>query len=387
MKITHIRTTPLFLAFKQPYHWAQGINEGTEVVLVEVESDAGVTGIGEAAATPSAAIVEALIRTLAPSYIGRSPFDMARLAQTAYQTHVGAIGVGGAQRFVNQGFAGLELALWDLIGKAKGEPVHRLLGGAMHDTIGYFAFPQGETAAEVADAARAAVQAGFPVIYVKIGRDRDLDIEIAAQVRAAIGSRRLRLDANEAWDVLTAVDMIRRLAPFEPEFIEQPVSSRKLDAMVQVRSACDVPLAADQINYTTGEVYQVCVRRAADVIVLGLHEAGGILEFRKAAAIAEAAGVNLCVHGIFESGITTCASNQTAATIPNLDDGNQIMWQLLAEDVIATPALTPVAGRLPVLNGPGLGFELDRDAVARAAERYRRRVQSGASCTSAPTQR
>ena len=374
MKITRIRTTPLFLAYKQSYHWAQAVNEGTEVVLVEVESDVGITGVSEAAGTPNAAIVSELIQTLAPHYIGNSPFDMARLAERAYQARVGSIGVGGARRFANQGLAGLELALWDLIGKAKGEPVHRLLGGAVHDTIGYFAFPQGETAAELADAARAAAEADYPVIYVKVGRGRELDIEIAREVRAAIGSRRLRLDANEAWDVLTAVDMIRRLAPYEPEFVEQPVPSLELEALVQVRNAVGVPLAADQVNFTPGEVYQTCLRKAADVIVLGLHETGGILEFRKAAAIAEAAGLNVCLHGIFESGITTCASNQAAATIPNLDDGNQIMWQLLEEDLISAPDLTPVAGRLPVVGGPGLGFELDRDAVARAAESYRRRA-------------
>ena len=211
------------------------------------------------------------------------------------------------------------------------------------------------------------------MVYVKIGRGRDLDIEIAREVRAAIGTRRLRLDANEAWDVLTAVDMIRRLAPFEPEFIEQPVSSLKLEALVQLRGAIEVPLSADQANFTPGEVYQTCIRKAADLIVLGLHETGGILDFRKAAAIAEAAGLDICLHGIFESGITTCAANQTAATIPNLDDANQIMPQLLAEDLVSAPDLTPVAGRLPVFDGPGLGFELDRDAVARAAERYRRR--------------
>ena len=374
MKITAVRTTPLFLAYRQPYHWAQGINEGTEMVLVEVDSDEGLTGIGEAAATPNAAAVEALIRALASSYVGCSPFDMARLAERAYQANIGSIGVGSARRFANQGLAGLELALWDLVGKAGGEPVHRLLGGAVHDSIGYFAFPQGETPAELAETARAAAEADYPVIYVKIGRGRDLDVEIAGQVRAAIGSRRLRLDANEAWDVLTAVDMIRRLTPFEPEFIEQPVSSLNLEALVQVRNAVDIPLAADQVNFTPGDVYQTCVRKAADVIVLGLHETGGLLEFRKAAAIAEAAGLDICLHGIFESGITTCAANQAAATIPNLDDGNQIMWQILAEDLVSAPDLTPVAGRLPVLDGPGLGFELDRDAVARAAEAYRRRA-------------
>ena len=113
------------------------------MVLVEVESDEGLAGIGEAAATPNAAAVEALIRALASSYIGSSPFDLARLAARAYRANVGSIGVGSARRFANQGLAGLELALWDLIGKAKDEPLHRLLGGGVHDSIGYFAFPQG----------------------------------------------------------------------------------------------------------------------------------------------------------------------------------------------------------------------------------------------------
>jgi muconate cycloisomerase len=96
---------------------------------------------------------------------------------------------------------------------------------------------------------------------------------------------------------------------------------------------------------------------------------------RKAAAVAEAAGLNICLHGVYESGITTCASNQVAATVPNLDDGNQIMVQLLAEDIVASPPLATMDGRLPVLDGPGLGFELDRDAVIRAAERWRQRSE------------
>ena len=76
---------------------------------------------------------------------------------------------------------------------------------------------------------------------------------------------------------------------------------------------------------------------------------------RKAAAVAEARGLNICLHGVYESGITTCASNQVAATIPNLDDGNQIMVQLLAEDIVASPSLATMDGRLPVLEGPGSG--------------------------------
>ena len=117
--------------------------------------------------------------------------------------------------------------------------------------------------------------------------------------------------------------------------------------------------------------YDICRNRAADVIVLGLHETCGVVRFRKAAAVAEAAGVNICLHGVFETGITTCASNQVAATITNMDDGNQIMWQLLAEDIVTSPNLVPKDGALPIVDAPGLGFELDRDAVARAAKSYR----------------
>jgi muconate cycloisomerase len=106
--------------------------------------------------------------------------------------------------------------------------------------------------------------------------------------------------------------------------------------------------------------------------VLGLHEAGGIGRFRQAAAVAAAAGLNICLHGLYETGITTCASNQVGATLSNLDDGNQYMNDLLSEDIITRPNLSLHNGTLPVLSGPGLGFELNWDAIARAEEAHRR---------------
>ena len=138
-----------------------------------------------------------------------------------------------------------------------------------------------------------------------------------------------------------------------------------------------IPIAADQTAYMPDDNFALVQARACDVIVLGLHETCGVVRFKKAAAVAEAAAVNICLHGVFETGITTCASNQVASTVGNMDDGNQIMVQLLAEDVVAAPLLATMDGRLPVLEGPGLGFELDRDAVARAAERYRARAVEG----------
>ena len=370
MKITGVRTTPLRVLFKTPYHWALGVDEGADVVLVEVDTDAGITGIGETMGQPSAAATLAMLDAAAPRMVGEPASDIARLTTDA---RAAMMGCGATPRYASQSVTGLDMALWDVAGKAVEQPVHRLLGGAVRDHVSYFAFPQGESSTALAAAAAAGAAEGYPVIYFKIGRGEDIDIANVAAVRAAIGDRRMRVDANESWDTLTAIRMIRKLAAYDVEFVEQPTPSDSIAALAHVRAAVDVPIAADQCAYSPAEVFEVCRRGAADVIVLGLHETGGLLRLRNAAAVAEAAGVNICLHGVYETGITTCAANQLAATLSNLDDGNQIMWQLLTEDIVASPDLTPLAGRLGIIDGPGLGFELDRDAVARAAERWRAR--------------
>ena len=371
MKITEVRTTPLHVLFKTPYHWALGVDEGADVVLVEVETDAGLTGIGESMGQPSAAAVLALIEAAAPRLLGQPAADIARLTAEA---RLAMMGCGATPRYASQSVTGLDMALWDVAGKAVGQPVHRLLGGAVRDHISYFAFPQGGTADELAAEAATAAKAGYPVIYFKVGRGEAVDMANVAAVREAIGERRMRVDANESWDALSAIRMIGKLAPFDVEFVEQPTPSSSIAALAHVKAAVDVPIAADQCAYSAAEVLEVCRLCAADLIVLGLHETGGLLALRSAAAVAEAAGINICLHGVYETGITTCAANQLAATLPNLDDGNQIMWQLLTEDIVATPDLTPSAGRLGIIDGPGLGFELDRAAVARAADRWRTRT-------------
>jgi L-alanine-DL-glutamate epimerase-like enolase superfamily enzyme len=241
--------------------------------------------------------------------------------------------------------------------------------------VEYFGFVQGDTPAELAEHARDLAKAGFKVLYVKVGRGDDLDIAIVSEIRKAVGSKiRLRLDANEVWDMLTARRMLEKLKPFDPEFIEQPVPGRLgSEGPSRLRAVTDIPIAADQTAYSADDIFELCRNRAADVIVLGLHETCGVARFRKAAAVAEAAGVNICLHGVFETGITTCAANQVAATLSNMDDGNQIMWQLLAEDIVVKPTLVPENGALLISDLPGLGFDLDRDAVARAEEAYRTR--------------
>jgi len=368
MKIAAIRTTPLALAYREPYHWAGRVDYAAAVVLVEVETDDGLVGVGESVSAFPAEGTVAALQGVAPLFIGQPAFDIERLVTAA--RHLGSFNhTPWAANFV---LAGLEMALWDVLGKAAGWPAHRLLGGAVRDSVDYFGFVQGDTTDELAEDARDLAAAGYGVIYLKVGRGEAADFANTAAVRDVIGDRRLRLDPNCAWSVGEAIHMIGRLAEFAPEWIEQPTPLMSIAAMRQVKETVNVPIAADQSVFTPADVYEICRQRAADAIVLSPHEAGGFINFAKAAAIAEAAGVAVCLHGQGVSGVTDAAQHQLGLRTANLTDGNQIMHQLLVEDLVTAPDLTPVQGKLGLFEAPGLGVELDRDAVARAAELYRR---------------
>jgi len=375
LKITEVRTRPLLVPYTSPYHWAQGVIDGAMVILVEVETDEGLKGYGESIGTPSAEGIQSFINLAGAICVGRSPFENAQLMAEAYHALFQALGTCSSPRFGGQVLAGLEMALWDLAGKATGLAVHELMGGAVRDEIQYFGFAQGETAAQIAAEAKILAESGCEVIYFKVGRGDALDIAIARQVRAAIGPhKRLRMDPNEHWSPVHAARMIRRMSDFDVEFIEQPTNCESVAALAQVRANSPVAIAADQLVFTPYDAYNVCRENAADLIVLGLHETGGLLRFSKVAHIAEAAGIDICIHGLYETGITTCAANQVAATIPNLDDGNQYMNHFLEWDIVKSPDLSLQNGRLPVLKGPGLGFELDWDAINQASDLYNKQL-------------
>lgn len=372
MKITTIKTTPLLVPHFKPYHWAWGVVHGSCVILVEVHTDTGIVGYGESIASPVPQAIAAYLRQAGEVCIGQSPFANARLIAMAHQRLFKAVGTGSAPRFGAQVLAGLEMALWDCMGKAADRPVHELLGGAVREEIAYFGFAQGESAAEIAADARHLQQAGFDVIYFKLGRGDALDLQIASSVREALGpAHRLRADPNEQWAPDHALRMARKLVEFDVEVIEQPTHCESIPALAQVRTRSPIAISADQSVFSPYDAFNVCSRQAADLIVVGVHETGGLLKWCKVAHIAEAAGVNICIHGLKqETGITTCASNQVAATIPNLDDGNQHMTRFLAWDIVKQPDLTPKNGRLGVINRPGLGFELDWDNVERAKHAF-----------------
>ena len=371
MKIKSVGVTSLRLPLKLPYIWSQGVEDAFHVNLIAMEAEDGTIGYGETTTAPDATAQARVLDKIGRRLVGTSVFDIAASWADSYRALFLTFG-GNMPRYANQLQSGIEMAALDLQGKLLGRPVWDLLGGQRRRDVGYFYFLQGENPEEIAADAAHAAKIGEPVIYLKVGVGTDHDRQAVRLVREAIGDARLRLDANEAWDVSTAIRRMTEFAPYGIEYIEQPTTSRSIEALRRVTERAPIAIGADQAVFTLDEVWRTCATGAADMIAVGPREIGGLRGTMKAAAICEGAGLNLCIHSSMTTGITTCAEHHVGRAIPNLDDGNQIMWQLLREDIVESPGLTPVKGRLALEGKPGLGFTLNEDAVARAAELFRK---------------
>ena len=263
-----------------------------------------------------------------------------------------------------------------LLGRARPDarrPDNVFFGGRVRDEVDFFGFVQGDTAEQLGVHARELASLGHEVLYVKLGRTARDDEECVAAIREAIGpDRLLRIDPNEAWSVGEAVERIRRLEPFGIDWVEQPVPAGNVKGLAHVRRSVGTKIAADQAVFTTRQLLEVLREEAADVVVQGAHDAGGLLPFRQQATIAAAHGVDVNRHAFMETEVSFLANLQVASTIPNLTTGNQAMHQLLAERLVKEPLPLLEAGRARVPETPGHGFEIDLDAVGVAHERWQR---------------
>ncbi|MBA2331780.1 MAG: mandelate racemase/muconate lactonizing enzyme family protein [Actinobacteria bacterium] len=360
MRITAVTATPLEIPLARPFHWRSGVQVCAPLVLFTVETDEGATGYGESICEDTAAVVS-YGNLMARAFVGRSPGDVEAI--------LGELWREGRWRFYphwsQQIASGIEVACWDALGKALGVPASTFLGGRVRDEVDFMAFPQGDTAEELAADAAALAEEGHRVVYLKVGRAGRDDEEIVAAVREAIGPEPLlRVDANEAWDVPGAVDAIRRLEAYDLDWVEQPIAAGNVSGLAWIRGAVATKIAADQAVFTSHELRVVLEQDAADAIVIGSHETGGIWRLRQLAHLAETYGIPVNRHACVESSVSTFAALQVMACLPNLTLGNQVMHHLLAGQLTTTP-LDPTGGRVVVPDGPGLGFELDHDAVER----------------------
>lgn len=369
MRITGLRATPVAVPFVEDELWAFGGRRGMVSVLLEVDTDEGLVGIGEAAAYPTADIVLAVIRSIEPLVIGENAYAIERLMK-----RISIVGTWHHVKATSPGIAAVEMACWDLVGKACGQPLVNLFGGPVRDRVDYFYYLSRKTPAEVAQDARRGVDAGFRTLYLKVGSDDPReDIARVEAIRDAAGPEALiRVDANEAWSSAAAIRIVREMERFGLELVEQPVSGRNLAEMAYVRGQIATPLLANEASWTRYDQLDVIRNNAADVISVDNQMDGGLLNLKRSAGLCEAAGLPVLKHSLGELGVAMYASLHVLASTPNFIYANQGYGSFLADDIIVGASPLPyVDGCLTVPDRPGIGVDLDEERVARYADLYR----------------
>ena len=361
MKITDVKTTAVRVPLREPVKWSGGTRGTAPALVVEIETDAGLVGLGECAGPHIPVIRAAVDAELGPLLVGQDPL------RTEFLLHRMDEHVIHWFRTGNHAIAGLEMALLDLKAKHFGASVCDLLGGRYRDAVEYMGYLFIDTPERNAAKATAYVEQGFRTLKVKVGRSIAQDAASIAAIREAVGPDvRIRIDANQGWSVPTAIKAIRAMEPYGLEYVEQPVTDRDFDGMAQVARAVATPVAADESCKTVLDALQLAEKQACGVFVIYVSEAGGLLKSRQIADIAYQSGIT-CVLGTWaELGIGTLAGAHLIGSHRSFALANDTHYPIQEDDVIAP--LLPFAGAtLRIPDAPGLGATLDREKLARYA--------------------
>jgi len=369
MRITELRATPVAVPFREDEVWAYGGRRGLVSILLEVTTDEGLSGIGEASAYPSADIVSSVLRSIEPLVVGEDPFAIERIMK-----RINVVGTWHHVKATSPAIAAVEMACWDIVGKVCGQPLVNLFGGRVRDEVEFFYYVSQKSPDEVAADGRRGAEEGFRAFYLKVGSDdpRD-DVERVAALRDGAGpDAQIRVDANEAWSSAAAIRMAAELEPYRLQFIEQPVSGRNLAEMAYVRSRLSTPLLANEASWTRYDQLEVIRHGAADVLSVDNQMDGGLLNLKRGAGMCEIAGLPVLKHSLGELGIAVYAAVHLMASTPNFVYANQSYASLLADDVVEGGCLPYCNGELFVPEQPGIGIELDPERVERYSELYER---------------
>lgn len=369
MKITAIETLPVQVGVDRRVGQVKdtkGFRFTSHLVLVFVRTDTGLEGIGEVNGSADwsgetyLGELAVINHHLAPRLIGEDPrrirHCMARINNT----------------FANP-FAkcGIEMALFDLLGKSVNAPLYQLLGGAVRPfelPLRFPIMPVGPR--ETAEAGSRMVSEGFRTIKVKVGQDPlNFDLERIRLVREAIGPDiRLTVDANGGWSVNDAIRAAPRLEEYGVAFIEQPVHRLDLDGLARVRAQSRLPIMADESIFTVQDALNCIRKEAADIISVCPGKHGGLLNTQAIIAMAEAAGVQCAIGSNLEWDIASAAMAHLTVAAPNIAveryAADIIGPMFHVEHAVETP-FDVVNGQLTVPQGPGLGMVVNRERLDR----------------------
>lgn len=356
--------------FPHPARMRPAYATGIDTCLVRIETDTGIIGWGEAKAPVAPRVVQRIIHDLLrDQLIGADPRNIEPIWETLYASMRLRGHEGG---FLLEAMSGVDIALWDVVGKHLGEPIHRLLGGAYRDRIPVYASGVPATRAErgeadharMLDAAASAVARGFGALKMAIGLDADADVASVEAVRAHVGRGvEVYADAAGNYDVATALRVGRELQRLGVGFFEAPLPHEHVEGYGEVARALAIPIANDVIT-NRYQVLRYLRVGGLDIVQPDVCRAGGLTELRRISILADAFGVACTPHVSIGSAIHFVASFHAAAAMPNLVRHEYWMGQNpLGDALLVTPALGLVDGEVRVPQGPGLGIEVDEVRV------------------------
>jgi glucarate dehydratase len=372
MRIAAIELTTVSVPYTHRENSSTVNRDGVTDVVVKIVTEDGRVGWGESCSGANVESVYEALRAFEPILLGRNPWNRDALWHDAWRRGLWEF----REPTFNFAWAGVDMALWDLCGKASGQPVYNLLGGLRRTRVSYFCYlPTGDLAL-LEEECRRGVAAGFEVFYIKTGLDIERELEALRLIRQAIGpQRKIRIDSNEAWSVAEAVRNLRRLDAYDIDFAEQPVPADPVETMIELKGKTEVPLASNEGLWRVADAWEVITRRACDVLCFSPYWVGSLGHFHRLSWAAALQGMAVCKHTHGELGIAAAAAQHVLLTLPRVVEGHQQTATMMADDVLTGPLPIAREPHWGVPDAPGLGVEVDPEKLARYHENYRQMGQ------------
>lgn len=377
MKIREIRATPVNIPYTAPYVFSHGSISSLTKTVIEVETEDGVVGLGECADGDRAKdVLKFRERLLGLDIREIGTAERRCLPGFRYSPW---LDIQGATR----AFGGIEVAMWDARAKTEGVPLYVLLGGRVRKEVAlseYFGYrlpgpkEKGEsTPTEIAKyCARMIEEHNSDSFEGKVATAALNDeVKMVKEIRAAIGDRQLKLDANAGWSVPTAREALRRMDPYVIHYYEDPVES--YEEMAQLRPHTRASFSTHVLDLARAHEL-----KAPDTFVTNLNDLGGIRRTIEFIAACERLAIGFRFHS-GETSVGSAAYIQVSAAIEHVREPSQTLFRWYADDVVEQGTFVPKNGVVQVPDGPGLGVTLDRKALKRCHERYLKEGQFPAS--------
>lgn len=381
MKIDRVEAFYLRAPLGRRFAWSKAWTDARSSTLVKITADDGTEGWGEAGVLATPALSSVIEWLIAPLLIGRDVLDRQGLADDIGE----ALKVAGQRGLLLQALSGVDIAIWDLVGKALGQPIHCLLGGNAAAEVPAYAtglyYDQIERPSELLDSRLDEVEryldAGFAGIKMKIGglSERD-DLHQVERIRDTIGDRGLLMvDANQAYDRITAKRVGRALDALDIFWFEEPLPNEDVVGLRELRQAVDVPIAGGELDSSRSAFLRILEARALDIIQPDICMVGGFSELQRICQLADVWHVR-CLPHVWGSAVAFTAALHFVSVLPcgrSISTPAPII-QLPALEYDQTPnplreEISPNRpqlkdGWVPVPRGPGLGIDIDPAAIA-----------------------